>query len=146
MLAADAKSVEGKTLRERMIAHRANPACATCHAKMDPLGFGLENFDPIGAWRTKEGDLGIDASGELPNGEKFSGASELKAILLKQKNQFAHAFSEKLLTYALGRGIELSDKCHVDTIAKQVAKGDYKFSSVVLSIVKSDPFLKRRTG
>ena len=134
-----------KTLRDKMIQHRSDPACASCHAKMDPLGFGLENFDPIGGWRTMDGDAPVDPSGELPGGARFSGPAELRSLILKDKDQFVRAFSEKLLTYALGRGVDFADQCHVDTIAQQVRKSDYKFSSLVFAIVNSDPFKKRRT-
>jgi hypothetical protein len=113
---------------------------------MDPLGFGLENFDAVGAWRTKDGDAPIDATGELPTGEKFAGPTQLRNLLLKDKHQFVHAFSEKMLTYALGRGLAPADRCHVDSITKQVEKSKYTFSSLIESIVMSDPFRKRRTS
>jgi hypothetical protein len=112
---------------------------------MDPLGFGLENFDPIGGWRTKEGDVPVDASGELPDGTRFSGPTQLKAHLLKNKRLFVRSLSEKLLTYALGRGVDFADRCHLDTIVTQTEKGNYKFSALVNAIVNSDPFKKRRT-
>src|SRR5262249_55589344 len=91
------------SLKQRMEQHRANPACATCHQKMDPLGFGLENFDAVGAWRTRDGNFDIDPSGVLPDGRSFSGPAELKKILLAQKDQFARCLVEKMLTYGLGR-------------------------------------------
>ncbi|MBC8066419.1 MAG: DUF1592 domain-containing protein, partial [Chlorobia bacterium] len=145
VLADEGKTVDGKTLREKMIAHRAKPECASCHSKMDPLGFGLENFDPIGGWRTTESELKVDASGELPDGTKFTGPTQLRALLMKDKDQFVKSLSEKLLTYALGRGVDFADKCHVDTIAQQTAKSGYKFSALVNAVVNSDPFKKRRT-
>lgn len=133
-----------KTLREKMIAHRQDPACASCHSKMDPLGFGLENFDPIGTWRTKEGDVPVDATGELPDGTTFRGPNQLKTHLLKNKKLFVRSLSEKLLTYALGRGVDFADRCHLDTIVQQTEKSNYKFSALVTAIVNSDPFKKRR--
>ncbi len=132
------------TLRQRLEQHRSNPACASCHQRMDPIGFGLENFDAVGAWRKTDGDAPIDASGVLPDGKKFNGPAQLRAIMLEKKPQFVRTFSERLLTYALGRGIESYDKCNLDEIAQGVAKNGYKFSSVVSHIVQSDPFRKRR--
>jgi hypothetical protein len=132
------------TLRQRMEQHRKDPTCASCHARMDPLGFGFENFDAVGAWRTKEGRHAIDPSGVLPDGASFKGPVQLRAILKKKRDLFARCLSEKLLTYALGRGTERSDRCFIDEIARDLAKGDYKFSRLVLAIVKSEPFQKRR--
>lgn len=140
---------EGKeltgTLRERMEQHRADALCASCHARMDPIGFALENFDGIGAWREKDAGEKIDAAGELLTGEKFSNHSELLAILAKQKKeQFVRALADKMLTYALGRGLEYYDKCALDEITTRLAARDYKFSELVMGIVKSTPFQKRR--
>jgi hypothetical protein len=133
------------TLRQRMEQHRDNPNCASCHARMDPIGFGFENFDAIGAWRTKDGEFAIDASGKLTSGEAFDGPAEFKAILLKQKrDEYVRCLAEKVLTYALGRGLEYYDKCAVDQIAKNVARNRYKFSALVLEVTKSTPFQKRR--
>lgn len=132
------------TLRQRMEQHRANPACAACHARMDPIGFGLENFDAVGGWRDKDGDAKIDASGVLPDGKTFRGPAELRAILLSKKEQFVRCLTEKMLTYALGRGVETTDNCNVNAMAATVAKHDYKFSSLIVAIVESDPFRKRR--
>jgi hypothetical protein len=132
------------TLRQRMEQHRQNPSCASCHARMDPLGFGFENFDAVGAWRTTEGKHAIDPSGVLPDGSAFKGPVQLRAVLRKKQDLFARCLSEKLLTYALGRGTERSDRCFIDQIARDLAKGDYKFSRLVLGIVRSDPFQKRR--
>jgi mono/diheme cytochrome c family protein len=131
------------TLRQRMEQHRKDPACANCHAKLDPLGFGLESFDAVGAWRDKDGDQPVDASGVLPDGRKFDGPAGLKKILLGQKDAFARALSQQLLTYALGRGLEPSDQCYVKTISEGVAKKGYRFSSLVAGIVHSDPFRLR---
>jgi hypothetical protein len=143
-LERDGKPVNAGTLRQQMEAHRANPACANCHAKMDGLGFGLENFDAIGGFRTKDGDAPIDASGELPGNVKFTGPAELKAVLLAKKDLFARCLTEKMLTYALGRGLEFYDRRAVDAITAQVAKADYRFSALVTEIVRSDPFRLRR--
>ena len=132
------------TLRQQMEQHRANPRCAVCHAKLDPLGFGLENFDGIGAWRTQDNKQTIDASGELPGGEKFSGPAELRKVLLGRADQFRRCFAEKLIIYALGRGLEYYDRCVVDEIVATAKSNGDKFSSLVLAIVKSDPFQKRK--
>ena len=132
------------TLRQRMERHRANPACASCHAKMDPLGFGLENFDAVGAWRVKDGADAVDASGVLPSGQKFQGPRELKAILKGKGKDFVRCLSEKMLTYGLGRGVEYFDACTLDAIVAGTVKNKYKFSQMILEIVKSDPFQKRR--
>ena len=135
------------TLRERMEQHRVNPTCSSCHQRMDPIGFGLENYDAIGRWRThedKEGKLKLDVSGTLPTGETFKSPAELKAIIKQKKELFVRCLAEKMLTYALGRGLEYYDKCTVDDIVKEMKANDYKFSSLILAIVKSDPFQKRR--
>jgi hypothetical protein len=134
------------SLRQQLQIHRENPACATCHARMDPLGFGLENFDAIGNWRTKEegrGQIAIDSSGELPDGRTFKGVGELKAILLTQKEAFAECLADKMLTYALGRGLTRTDHPTVESVAQDLSKNDYHFSSLVLGIVKSVPFQMR---
>jgi len=132
------------SLRQRMEQHRANPSCASCHQRMDPLGFGFENFDAIGAWRSREGKHAIDPAGTLPNGQSFQGPSELRAILKTRQDAFARCLGEKLLTYALGRGVERYDRCALDDMVKGAAKDNYKFSRLVIEIVKSDPFQKRR--
>jgi hypothetical protein len=111
---------------------------------MDPLGFGLENFDAIGAWRTQDGKFAIDASGTLPDGRTFKGPQELKAILKSDRAAFAEGLTEKLLTYALGRGLERYDKPTIKKIANRLAAEDYRFSALVLEIVKSLPFQMRR--
>jgi mono/diheme cytochrome c family protein len=131
------------SLRQRMEQHRANPNCATCHQKMDPLGFGFENFDGIGAWRTKDGKFPIDASGELPSGQKFNGPAELKAILKSKEDQFRKCLAEKMLTFALGRGLESPDKATVATISKSVGNDGNRFSRLVVEIVQSDAFVRR---
>jgi len=140
------KKATALTLRARMEEHRKNPACASCHAKMDPLGFGLENFDAVGAFRAKDGDAPIDPSGELPGGVKFAGPVELKKILLTKKDLFARCLAEKLLTYGVGRGLEFYDRRSVNTIVAGLARQDYKFSALVTEVVQSDPFRMRRGG
>ncbi len=132
------------SLRQRMEQHRAKAECAVCHDKLDPLGFGFENFDGIGGWRAKDGAFEIDPSGVLPDGKSFKGPAELRAILKGRSGEFCRCLSEKMLTYALGRGLEYYDKCAVDEIAAKVAKGQYRFSALVLAVVESDPFLNRR--
>jgi hypothetical protein len=132
------------TLRQQMEQHRANPSCAVCHAKLDPLGFGLENFDAVGAWRTQDNKKPIDPSGVLPGGEKFAGPAGLKKVLLGKADMFRHCFAEKLLTFALGRGVEYYDKCVIDEIVAGTKGDNDRFSSLVLAIVKSDPFQKRK--
>lgn len=133
------------TLRQRMEQHRSNPGCASCHARMDPIGFGLENFNAIGQWRQKDAGLQIDPTGTLVTGESFTGPSGLRAILLKQKrDEFVRCISEKVLTYALGRGLEYYDKCAVNQIAKNLAQDHYHFSTLISEVVKSVPFQMRR--
>jgi hypothetical protein len=111
---------------------------------MDPLGFGLENFDAIGSWRDKDGKSPIDASGTLPDGKSFNGPSELAATLSSKRDVFAQCLTEKMLIFALGRGLESSDRAEVKKITAGVIGGQYKFSSVVLGIVNSVPFQMRR--
>ncbi len=132
------------TLRDQMVQHRANPVCASCHARMDPIGFSLENFNAIGEWRDKDGSAPVDASGQLMSGESFNGAGELEAILATRKrNEFFRCLSEKMLTYALGRGLEYYDRPATDKMVKRL-QGDAKFSSLVLEVVNSVPFQLQR--
>ena len=139
----DPKHATG-TLRQQMEQHRANPVCASCHARMDPIGFGLENFDGIGAYRSKEGTFPIDASGKLTSGESFQGASELSNILATSKrDQFVRCLTEKMMIYALGRGLEYYDRAATDQIMAAAARNNYKFSSLVLGVIKSSPFEQR---
>ncbi|MDE2207998.1 MAG: DUF1592 domain-containing protein, partial [Armatimonadetes bacterium] len=119
------------TLRQRMEIHRKNPACASCHKLMDPIGFGLENFDAVGRWRTQDDHLPVDASGTLPGGQRFDGPAELKAILLARKAMFVHCLTTKLFTYALGRGPTAADACGIDAISKQAEAANYRFSAIV---------------
>jgi hypothetical protein len=126
--------------------HRENALCASCHRRMDPIGFAFENYDAIGAWREKDGEFPIDASGVLPDGRKFRGPGELKAILREKKDVFRRSLTEKMLTYALGRGLEYYDRCAVDQILEALnAQGD-RMTALVIEIVKSDPFRMRITS
>jgi hypothetical protein len=132
------------SMREQLEKHRSNAVCASCHSRMDPLGFGLENYDAIGRWRTMDGDFSIDASGTLPDGRSFSNPAEMRAILLSQLPQFSRTMTEKMLTYALGRGLKPYDRRTVDEIQKTLAAQDYNFQSLILQIVESLPFQARR--
>jgi Protein of unknown function (DUF1592)/Protein of unknown function (DUF1588)/Protein of unknown function (DUF1587)/Protein of unknown function (DUF1585)/Protein of unknown function (DUF1595)/Cytochrome C oxidase, cbb3-type, subunit III len=132
------------TLREQMVQHRANPTCAACHARMDPIGFSLENFNAVGAWRDQDGGAPVDASGQLMSGESFNGASELTQILAdKKRDEFFRCLSEKMLTYALGRGLEYYDRPATDKMVKRL-DSDPKFSSLVREVVDSVPFQMQR--
>lgn len=142
-LSDDSNAGELKSLRQRMEVHRKNPRCANCHEPMDSLGFALENFDAIGRWRTSDGKTPIDASGSLPSGEEFSGAQQLTTLLRKhQRNEFARCLVRKMLAYALGRELEYFDYCTVKKIVGELEKNDYKFSTMLIEIVKSVPFQK----
>ena len=132
------------SLRKQLEIHRKNPVCASCHDTMDAIGFGFENFDAVGRWREKDGRNPVDASGVLPSGAKFSGPLELVKVLKQKKADFARCFARKLLTFALGRGLEYYDKCAVDAIVAEAAKRDYRFTSFVMQVVTSKPFLMRR--
>lgn len=134
------------SLRQQMEAHRANPTCASCHRRMDPLGFGLENYDAIGAWRAMDGKFAIDSTGALPDGRTFHEPSELRSILLQDRQDFARALTSKLLTYALGRGLARYDKPTIRGIVNRLPQHDYRFSSLVLEIVNSLPFQMRRAA
>jgi hypothetical protein len=135
---------EATSLRARMENHRRSPQCASCHRVIDPLGFALENFDGVGEWRVKEPGGAIDASGQLADGSKVNGPVALRTALLKHPEQFVRTFTEKMLTYALGRGVEYYDMPLVRQIAREAAKQDYRFSSVIFGIVKSAPFTMKR--
>jgi hypothetical protein len=132
------------TVRERLEEHRRNPACATCHRVMDPLGFSLDNFDAVGQWRSKEAGLPIDASGQLADGTKITGVVDLRKALLVHPERFVGTMTEKLMTYALGRGLEYYDMPVVRGITRDAARNDYRFSSIVMGIVNSTPFRMRR--
>jgi hypothetical protein len=140
----ESKISESGSLRQQMEAHRRNATCAACHSKMDPLGFGLENYDGVGAWRSADGKYPIDASGTLPDGRSFHGPDDMKQILKGDREAFALCITEKMLTYALGRGLERPDKRAVQAIAHRLADREYRFSALVEEIVKSLPFQMRR--
>src|SRR5207247_6896449 len=124
------------SMRDRMTAHRANPVCASCHANMDPLGFALDNFDAVGRWRARaEGGQPIDASGAMVDGTKFNGPAELRAVLIRNPEQFVNVVVEKLLTYALGRGLEPTDASAIRRVVRGAAVSQYSFASLVEGLV-----------
>jgi hypothetical protein len=131
------------SLRERLEIHRKDPTCGVCHNMMDPIGFGLESYDAVGAWRTHDGEALIDTSGTLPSGKSFKGAKDLKLILKEQSDAFTRNLTDKMLTYALSRGLEPYDRHTVDEIVKRVSANNYKFSTMVFEVVNSKPFLMR---
>ena len=133
------------SMRERMEQHRANPVCASCHTRMDPLGFALENFDAVGKWRETEADTPIDASGTLPDGTAFDGLPELRDVLVARRAEFVTTVTTKLLTYALGRGVEYYDRPAIRAIVREAELGDYRWSSLILGIARSQPFQMRRS-
>ena len=146
-LEASANDGRELTMREAMERHRANPTCAACHRLMDPLGLALENFDAVGRWRETDGSgEPLDVSGELPDGTRFAGVAELKQALIANPEPFLRTLTEKLLTYALGRGLEYTDAPAVRRIARNAAGGEHRFSALVLGIVKSVPFRQRRSA
>ena len=130
-------------MREQLAEHRENPACAGCHNLMDPVGFALENFDAVGRWREYEDGTAIDVSGGLPDGSVFKGVGPLEEGLLERPELFVRTLSEKLLTFALGRGVEAHDAPAVRGIVKNARSDEYRFSSIILGIVKSVPFQMR---
>jgi hypothetical protein len=130
-----------KTMRERLSQHRADAVCASCHSRIDPLGFALENYDTLGRWRTQDADgQAIDNKGELPDGVSFAGPEELKAVLLARKDVFIRNLTRKMLGYALGRGLTLSDSCTVDHIVADLASKDYAAQTLINDIVMSPAF------
>jgi hypothetical protein len=141
-LEADGKKVTG-SLRQVMQKHRESPQCAGCHSKFDPMGLALEDFDALGRWRSGDGAAPIDTSGVLNNGQSFKNGREFRAVLMSRKADFRRGLTEKLLTYALGRGLEYYDRCAVDTVCNTTAGNGDKFSSLVLAIARSDPFQSR---
>jgi hypothetical protein len=134
---------ESLPVRERLMRHRADAACAVCHNVIDPVGFSLENFDAVGRWRTIEEGKPVDCSGGLPDGSKFSGVGGLEAALLKNPQVFAGTLTEKLLTFGLGRGIEYYDAPAVREVVRNAQAKDYRFSEMIVAIVKSTPFQMR---
>jgi len=142
-LAEDAQAITG-TMRQRMEQHRTNPQCAACHARMDPIGFSLENYNAIGAWRTNDAsNQPIDVSGALPDGTTFNGPDQLKDVIMAQKDRFARTMAAKLLTYATGRGMEEDDRFVLNGIERSLQQHGYKFSVLVNDIVNCDAFQKR---
>jgi hypothetical protein len=142
----ESKVGQSASLRQQMEAHRANPSCASCHSRMDPLGFGLENLNAIGGWRDMDGKFPVDASGELPGGRKFQGPVALKALLKDDRDAYVKGLTDKLLTYALGRGLERYDRPVINEIAARMPESNYRFSALVLNIVNSLPFQQRRSA
>jgi hypothetical protein len=142
----DTEAAKPKSVRERMEQHRRNPACASCHRMIDPAGLALENFDGVGAWRTRDGGTRgtpVDASGQLLDGTPINGVVELRQALTREPETFARTMTEKLLTYALGRGLAAPDMPAVRGIVRAAQPDSYRFSSIVLGIVRSAPFRMR---
>jgi len=138
------KGRNGLTFRQQLEVHRSKPECASCHKTMDQLGFGLENFSPVGSWRTTAGSNPVDASGELPDGTKFTGPVELKRLLLERRDEFMRNLTERMFSYALGRGVEQTDWLSVRQIARAVADDGYRAQRLVLEIAKSPAFQLRK--
>ncbi len=134
------------TLREAMIQHRATPACAGCHARMDPIGFAMENFDAVGRWRERDGQQPIDATGVFPEGTKFEGIAGLKKELLRQPEQFVGTVAERLLMYAIGRNLQYYDAPTVRAVMREAEPANQTLASLVLGIAKSRPFQMREAG
>jgi hypothetical protein len=134
------------TMREAMTRHRADPACAGCHARMDPIGFAMEKFDGVGKWRERDAGGAIDASGVMPDGTKFDGMAGLKAALLKHPDEFVDTVAEKLLMYAIGRNLQYYDAPAVRAITAEAAKQNTTLASLVIGVVKSVPFQMRETA
>jgi len=142
----DTEAHKPKSVRERMENHRRNPACASCHRMIDPAGLALENFDATGAWRTRDGGTRgtpVDASGQLVDGTKINGVVELRQALLREPSTFVHTMTERLMTYALGRGLAAADMPAVRAIVRDSEKDEYRFSAIVLGVVRSVQFQKR---
>jgi hypothetical protein len=144
-LKESAATGKAMTMRERVAEHRRNPVCSTCHQLLDPPGFALENYDAVGRWRTAENGIPVDASANLPGTEPFNGPSGLRQAVLSRPEVFVGTMTEKMLTYALGRGLESYDAAAVRGIVQSAAKQDYRFSALVSAIVGSTPFQMRRT-
>lgn len=143
---ADSTKISGKTIKERMAQHRTDPTCASCHLMMDPLGLALENYGPIGNWRTDDEGFPIDSTGELADGKVIEGASGLSKYLLAQRQKFARTLTERLMVYATGRPMTRLDDCFLDEVLNGAKSGDYKFQDLLRGVITSDPFLKRGTA
>jgi hypothetical protein len=142
-LEKDAAQVKVTSLRQRLELHRANPVCAACHNVMDPIGLTLENFDHVGKWRTVDGQTSINATAQLVDGTKLDGPLSLRRALIARSDVFATVATEKLLTYASGRAVQYQDMPAVRAIIRDAARDKYRFSSLVIGIVKSTPFQMR---
>jgi hypothetical protein len=142
-LQAAGEGEKPKTLREQMALHRVSPTCATCHKVMDPVGLALENFDVVGAWRTHEPGGKIDASGQLADGRQVDGVVTLRKAILDRPEIFVTTMTEKMMTYALGRGVDVPDMPAVRRVVREATMQNYRFSSIVLGIAKSVPFQMR---
>jgi hypothetical protein len=143
-LSETAKAQPNTSLRQQLELHRQNASCASCHRVMDQLGFGIENFDAIGRWRDTEGGQPLDTRGDLPGGGSFAGPVELTGVLRHKQCEFGECLAEKMLTYALGRGLEYYDRCTTVKILNSLKDRDFRFSALVTEIVKSEPFRMRR--
>src|SRR5436190_9730584 len=132
-----------RTMREQRAEHPSNPACASCHKIMDSIGFALENYDAVGAWRNREAGVAVDASGDLADGTHVDGVVQLRAALIKNPDLFVGTLTEKMLTYALGRGVDYRDMPTVRAIVRDASRNGNKFSSIVMGIVRSTPFQMR---
>ena len=133
-------------MRERMEMHHTNPTCASCHGLFEPIGLALENFDGVGAWRLKDEGQPIDPAGQLADGTKIDGAASLRAFVMRDSEQFVRVVAEKLLTYGLGRGVETGDMPLVRSIVRDASARDYRFSTLVLGVVRSAPFQNNQKG
>jgi hypothetical protein len=131
------------SMKEKFAQHRKDPSCSPCHNVMDPIGFGLENYDAVGRWRDKDGKFPIETTGQLPGGKTFTGSKGLKEILRERSDEFVHNLTVKMFTFALGRGLEHSDNAAVDSIVQDMKANDYRFSALVLDVVKSKQFQMR---
>jgi hypothetical protein len=147
-LAENRPGQQAKTVRERMEQHRSNPTCFSCHGVMDPLGIALENFNVVGQFKTIDAETftTIDTSGTLPDGTAIKGADDLRTALASKPDQFVQAFTENLLTYALGRSLDYHDMPAVRSLVRNAAKDDYRFESIVVGVVSSDAFRKREAA
>lgn len=141
----DQTAVANLTVRQRTELHRTNPVCANCHQTLDPIGFGLENFDAIGRWRDRDGNgQPIDAAGELPGGQRFTGPKDLKAIIAEKSSELSRNLTEKLLAYALGRRLEGYDAIVVDNLMNEIAADGYRMRTLINGVITSYPFTHRR--